>query len=651
MPSDAKKARDAAKKAAAKQQKNQRGQKKNEKDDEFEEEVKENGTPTNGSETNGTAVNGSANPEVNGKNENQEDIEVIIDKAAKILEQIEFENAQARSVAGALGSDPKGLDHKVESLTVTFHGREIVVDTKLELNRGRRYALIGLNGSGKSTLLHAISNRELPIPENVDMYLVSREMPASEVTALQAVVDVDTERKNLEKQAEELGACADDESQEKLMDIYDRLEEMDADLAEKRAAEILHGLGFTKTMQNKKCKDFSGGWRMRIALARALYLKPSVLLLDEPTNHLDLEACVWLEEELKKYKRILLMVSHSQDFMNGVCTNIIHLFQKKLVYYTGNYDQFIKTRLELLENQMKRYNWEQAQLQHMKDYVARFGHGSAKLARQAQSKEKTMAKMIAGGLTEKAVAESVKQFYFFDAGHIPPPVIMVQHVSFRYNDNTPWIYKDIDFGIDLDTRIALVGPNGAGKSTLLKLLCADVMPSDGLIRRHSHVKIGRYHQHLHEELPLEISALEFMLKSFPDVKEKEEMRKIVGRYGISGREQVCPMKQLSDGQRCRVSFAWLAWQQPHLLLLDEPTNHLDMESIDALAEAINCFPGGMLLVSHDFRLVSQVAEEVWVCDNQQIKKWDGDIFTFKEHLRKQIEKENKARENGLVKER
>ncbi|PAV91796.1 hypothetical protein WR25_18957 isoform A [Diploscapter pachys] len=651
MPSDAKKARDAAKKAAAKQQKNQRGQKKNEKDDEFEEEVKENGTPTNGSETNGTAVNGSANPEVNGKNENQEDIEVIIDKAAKILEQIEFDNAQARSVAGALGSDPKGLDHKVESLTVTFHGREIVVDTKLELNRGRRYALIGLNGSGKSTLLHAISNRELPIPENVDMYLVSREMPASEVTALQAVVDVDTERKNLEKQAEELAACADDESQEKLMDIYDRLEEMDADLAEKRAAEILHGLGFTKTMQNKKCKDFSGGWRMRIALARALYLKPSVLLLDEPTNHLDLEACVWLEDELKNYKRILLMVSHSQDFMNGVCTNIIHLFQKKLVYYTGNYDQFIKTRLELLENQMKRYNWEQAQLQHMKDYVARFGHGSAKLARQAQSKEKTMAKMIAGGLTEKAVAESVKQFYFFDAGHIPPPVIMVQHVSFRYNDNTPWIYKDIDFGIDLDTRIALVGPNGAGKSTLLKLLCADVMPSDGLIRRHSHVKIGRYHQHLHEELPLEISALEFMLKSFPDVKEKEEMRKIVGRYGISGREQVCPMKQLSDGQRCRVSFAWLAWQQPHLLLLDEPTNHLDMESIDALAEAINCFPGGMILVSHDFRLVSQVAEEVWVCDNQQIKKWDGDIFTFKEHLRKQIEKENKARENGLVKER
>lgn len=641
MPSDAKKARDAAKKAAAKQQKVNRGKKVDVKEETVADNVQTNGY----AEEKVADLNGHAPTDA------IDAVDAAMDAAAETLQKIELENAQARSVAGTLTSNPKGLDHKVESLTITFHGREIVVDTKLELNRGRRYGLIGLNGSGKSTIMHAIVNRELPIPDGVDMYLVSREMPASNTTALQAVVDVDVERKKLEHLAEVLAGNDDDESQERLMDVYDRLDEMDAALAEKRAAEILHGLGFTKTMQMKKCKDFSGGWRMRIALARALFLKPSLLLLDEPTNHLDLEACVWLEGELSQYKRTLLIVSHSQDFMNGVCTNIIHLFQKKLVYYTGNYDQFVKTRLELVESQMKRYNWEQAQLQHMKDYVARFGHGSAKLARQAQSKEKTMAKMVAGGLTEKAMAETVKQFYFFDAGDIPPPVIMVQHVSFRYSDDTPWIYRNIDFGIDLDTRIALVGPNGAGKSTLLKLLCCDVMPTDGLIRRHSHVKIGRYHQHLHEELPLEKSALEFMMSSFPDVKEKEEMRKIVGRYGITGREQVCPMKQLSDGQRCRVSFAWLAWQQPHLLLLDEPTNHLDMESIDALAEAINCFTGGMILVSHDFRLVSQVAEEVWVCDNQTIKKWDGDIFSFKEHLRHEIERDIRSREKVLTKER
>uniref|UniRef100_A0A1I7ZDU8 ABC transporter domain-containing protein n=1 Tax=Steinernema glaseri TaxID=37863 RepID=A0A1I7ZDU8_9BILA len=314
------------------------------------------------------------------------------------------------------------------------------------------------------------------------------------MTALKAVSDVDAERKQLEAEAEELATMDDDESQEKLMDIYERLDEMDAAMAEVKAAEILYGLGFTRQMMLKKCKDFSGGWRMRIALARALYLKPSLLLLDEPTNHLDLDACVWLETELSKYKRTLLIVSHSQDFMNGVCTNIIHLTQKKLVYFGGNYDTFVRTRLELLENQMKRYKWEQDQLNNMKDYIARFGHGSAKLARQAQSKEKTMAKMIAGGLTEKVATDNVKQFYFFDPGHVPPPVIMIQNVSFRYNENTPYIYKNLEFGIDLDTRIALVGPNGAGKSTLLKLLSADVMPSDGLIRRHSHCKIGRYHQ-------------------------------------------------------------------------------------------------------------------------------------------------------------
>jgi len=626
MPSDAKKKRDAAKKAGAKTGRNGRGKKADASDD---------------PEVNGTQ-NGS------GSASGDESINEIIDEAADLLEKIELENAKARSVAGARTSHLASVDLKIESLTVTFHGREIVTDTTLELNKGRRYGFIGLNGSGKSTLMNAIYNRELPIPDTIDMYLVSREMPATDTSALKAVCDVDEERKALEAEAEELATHHDDESQEKLMDIYERLDEMDADMAEAKAAEILYGLGFSRQMMLKKCKDFSGGWRMRIALARALFLKPSLLLLDEPTNHLDLDACVWLETELANYKRTLLIVSHSQDFMNGVCTNIIHLFQQKLVYYGGNYDAFVRTRLELLENQQKRYKWEQDQLNHMKEYIARFGHGSAKLARQAQSKEKTMAKMVAGGLTEKVSTETVKQFYFFEPGHVPPPVIMIQHVSFRYNENTPLIYENLDFGIDLDTRVALVGPNGAGKSTLLKLLSADVMPSDGLIRRHSHCKIGRYHQHLHEELPLDLSALDYMQQSFPEVTEKEEMRKIIGRYGLTGREQVCAMKQLSDGQRRRVAFAWLAWQQPNLLLLDEPTNHLDLESIDALAEAINCFKGGMILVSHDFRLVQQVAEEIWICDHGKITKWDGDIFSYKKHLRNNIEKERTKRTVTVV---
>merc|ERR1711978_22703 len=218
--------------------------------------------------------------------------------------------------------------------------------------------------------------------------------------------------------------------------------------------------------QKKKCKDFSGGWRMRIALARALFLRPHLLLLDEPTNHLDLEACVWLEEELKQYKTILVIISHSQDFLNGVCNNIMHMEKQVLKTYGGNYDTFMRTRMELDENQMKQYQWEQDQIAHMKNYIARFGHGSAKLARQAQSKEKTLAKMVAGGLTEKVSSEASVSFCFYSCGEIPPPVVLVQNVSFRYNENTPYIYKNLEFGLDLDTRLALVGPNGAGKSTL-----------------------------------------------------------------------------------------------------------------------------------------------------------------------------------------
>ena len=542
-------------------------------------------------------------------------------------------SAEARAVTGVLGVHPKSRDIKIDNLSITFHGFELLSDTTLELTCGRRYGLIGLNGSGKSTLLATLGHREVPIPDHIDIYHLTREIPASEKTALECVMEVDEEKMRLEQLADELVNHDDEESQEQLMDIYERLDEMSADTAEARAAFILHGLGFTKEMQNKKSKDFSGGWRMRIALARTLYVKPHLLLLDEPTNHLDLDACVWLEEELKTYKHILVIVSHSQDFMNGVCTNIIHLDKNKLKNYSGNYDTFVRTRCELMENQMKQYKWEQDQIAHMKNYIARFGHGSAKLARQAQSKEKTLAKMVAGGLTDKVVTDKTVTFYFPSCGNIPPPVIMVQNVSFRYKDNTPWIYRNLEFGIDLDTRLALVGPNGAGKSTLLKMLYGELVPTEGMIRTNTHLKIARYHQHLHELLDLDLSPLEYMMKAFPDVKEKEEMRRIIGRYGLTGKQQICPIRQLSDGQRCRVVFAWLAWQAPHLLLLDEPTNHLDIETIDSLAEAILDFEGGLVLVSHDFRLISQVAKEIWVCEKGTVTKWKGDILSYKEHLR------------------
>merc|ERR1712218_364850 len=561
------------------------------------------------------------------------------EKLVMALEEESRMATEARACTGVLGIHPLARDIKIDNFSVTFYGAELLQDTKLELSCGNRYGLMGVNGCGKSTLLACLGNREVPIQEHIDIYYLAREIPASEKTALEAVMEADEERVKLEALAEMLALETDDASQEYLMQVYERLDDLGADTAESRAAHLLHGLQFTPAMQNKKCKDFSGGWRMRVALARALFLKPHLLLLDEPTNHLDLEACVWLEEELKTYPTILLIASHSQDFLNGVCTSIMHMDLRKLKIYGGNYDQFMKTRAEQVEAQIKQYNWEQDQIAHMKEYIARFGHGSAKLARQAQSKEKTLAKMVADGLTQKVTTDKSVSFYFFSCGTIPPPVIMVQKVSFRYSDTTPWIYKDLEFGMDLDTRLALVGPNGAGKSTLLKLIAGELHPTEGMIRRNNHLKMGRYHQHLHELLEMDLSPLDYMLKMFPEFKDRDEMRKVIGRYGISGKAQTSPLKQLSDGQRCRVVFAWIAWQSPHMLLLDEPTNHLDMETIDALADAINNFEGGLVLVSHDFRLINQVAEKIWICEKEKVTEWNGDIMAYKDHLKKKVMKE------------
>ncbi|XP_051134080.1 ABC transporter F family member 1 [Andrographis paniculata] len=535
-----------------------------------------------------------------------------------------------RTCTGVLCSHPLSRDIRIESLSLTFHGHELIVDTELELNYGRRYGLLGLNGCGKSTLLASIGCRELPIPDHMDIYHLTREIEASDMSSLEAVINCDEERLKLEKEAELL-AAQDDGGGEQLERLYERLEAMDAATAEKRAAEILFGLGFDKNMQAKKTRDFSGGWRMRIALARALFMNPTILLLDEPTNHLDLEACVWLEETLKRFDRILVVVSHSQDFLNGVCTNIIHMQNKKLKLYTGNYDQYVQTRSELEENQMKQYKWEQEQIASMKEYIARFGHGSAKLARQAQSKEKTLAKMERGGLTEKVVKDKILVFRFQDVGKLPPPVLQFVEVSFGYTPDHI-LYKDLDFGVDLDSRVALVGPNGAGKSTLLKLMTGDLVPLDGMVRRHNHLRIAQFHQHLAEKLELDMSALQYMMREYPG-NEEEKMRAAVGKFGLSGKAQVMPMRNLSDGQRSRVIFAWLAWRQPHMLLLDEPTNHLDIETIDSLAEALNEWDGGLVLVSHDFRLINQVAHEIWVCENQTVSRWEGDIMDFKQHLK------------------
>jgi len=423
---------------------------------------------------------------------------------------------------------------------------------------------------------------------------------------------------------------------------------MDPTTFESRAAELLSGLGFSEQMMHKATKDMSGGWRMRVAMAQALFVEPLLLLLDEPTNHLDLGACVWLERHLAQYPHCLLLISHSQDFLNGVCNEIMHLTcEGTLKYYGGNYDNYVRTRAERETNDLKKYEKEQADIKHLQEFIRSCGTFS-NLRKQADSKQKIIDKMVEAGLTKKPVPDPRYKFRFPDSGTLPPPVMAFQNVAFSYSgDRVDYLYKGLDFGIDCDSRIALVGPNGAGKSTLIKLMVQEIQPCEGQVQRNAHLRIARYNQHSHDQLDLEKNPLEFFIDLFPnginggtEQVDFEGWRRIVGRFGITGPHQLMKMKTMSGGMKSRVVFCLMSLANPHILLLDEPTNHLDMECIDSLAEAINAFPGGMVLVSHDFRLIGQVAKEIWVCDGG-VKRWEGGIKSYKQSLIDELDAKKK----------
>jgi ATP-binding cassette subfamily F protein 2 len=555
-------------------------------------------------------------------------------------------------VTGVLASQPEAMDVKIEQFSMSVYGKEFIMDTKLELNFQRRYGLIGANGSGKSTMLAAIAAREIPIPKHIDMWFLDSEAKPEEITAIQAVVDVVAkEHTRLEELSLKLM-----EDPEKNMDILatigDKLDKMDPETFEPRACELLHGLGFTKQMMNKHTKDMSGGWRMRVSLAQALFVEPTLLILDEPTNHLDLGACVWLEEYLKTYPNTLLFTSHSEDFMNGVCTNIMQLTEKgTLVVWGGNYAQYMKTRTELEKNQMTKWKKEQDDIAHLQDFIRSCGT-YANLRIQAESKQKIIDKMKEAGLTEKPSVDRSYEFRFPDSERISPPVVAFNEVSFSYSgQKADHLYEKLNLGVDLDSRVALVGPNGAGKSTLLKLMLQEIEPTEGDLKRSGKLRIGHYNQHSEAVLDLQKTPLNFLRDLYPQgIVTKEGMKKMedadwrgkLGAFGITGDFQTRKMGTMSDGFRTRMAMLLIALVNPHVLLLDEPTNHLDMQCIDALARAINNFTGGLVLVSHDFRLIGQVAKEIWVCDQKTVKPWAGDIQSYKTHLKKQVMKKFKA---------
>ena len=323
---------------------------------------------------------------------------------------------------------------------------------------------------------------------------------------------------------------------------------------------------------------------------------------------------------MEQYKKCLIIISHSQDFLNGVCTHIIWLTQQTLTYYTGNYDTFMKTVKENEIVQARRYEKEQADIKHLKEFIAGCGTYS-NMRRQAESKQKIIDKMVAAGLTTPVVKEATFHFRFPDCNKVPPPVLPFAGVSFSYSGKSAdFLYQDLELGVDCDSRIALVGPNGAGKSTLLKLMTGELDPVKGTVNRHPSLVIGKYHQHSVDVLDKSKTVLDFFMSTYPNTltfkRELDEWRGYLGKYGISGKLQVSLIGELSEGQQSRLVFAMICMQRPNLLLLDEPTNHLDLEAIDELAEAINAYNGGLVLVSHDFRLIDQVAREIWVCEHK-----------------------------------
>eukprot|EP00551_Chaetoceros_affinis_P010140 CAMPEP_0203674442 /NCGR_PEP_ID=MMETSP0090-20130426/16208_1 /ASSEMBLY_ACC=CAM_ASM_001088 /TAXON_ID=426623 /ORGANISM="Chaetoceros affinis, Strain CCMP159" /LENGTH=688 /DNA_ID=CAMNT_0050540317 /DNA_START=272 /DNA_END=2338 /DNA_ORIENTATION=+ len=577
-------------------------------------------------------------------------------KRAQMLDDLSKEEIIVTYESKATKLHANARDINVAGVSVAFHGKNLIEETELVINYGRRYGFIGPNGSGKSTVMKAIAARSIPIPEAIDIYFLDSEYEASDKTALQAVFEVQDEVKDLEQQAEKLNSkmteCADDEEavagiQSQLELVYEKLDDLDVNTAEARASSILFGLGFTTKMQSMTTKEFSGGWRMRIALARALFLKPEFLLLDEPTNHLDMEAVLWLEDYLSQWTKILFFVCHSQDFMNNVCTDIVRLDMtyKKLRYYNGNYDAYVKTRRDQDMVQMRQYEAEQRDIAEIKDFIARFGHGTAKMVRQAQSREKLLEKKLEAGLTDKPEEIKLWDWSFPDAGQLPVPVLAIERLSFAYPKSDP-LYKDVDFGIDLQTRVALVGPNGAGKTTLFKLICEELLPTKGAVKRNPHLKISRFTQHFEDKLDLEMTPLAFFKEKLMPEEPVDRIRSLLGRYGCTGAMQMQVMDQLSAGQKARIVFAIMAWEKPHLLLLDEPTNPLDMESIDSLAMCLKKFKGGVVMISHDMRLISQCAEEIYICDHKQITKYRGDIMDFKLHTKKENNRRLAQHQNG-----
>ncbi|KAM9958115.1 hypothetical protein ACTFIW_013095 [Dictyostelium discoideum] len=541
---------------------------------------------------------------------------------------------QQTMMASTIRGTNQSRDIHVDTFNVTYGKNDLIINSDLNLNYGRKYGLIGRNGTGKTTLLRHIASREIGIDNNLSILHVEQEVNGNETTVIDCVLEADVERDRLLKEEKRLNALPEGEKNnlsEKLNSIYEKLNHIDAHTAESRAAAILSGLGFTEEMQQQPTKSFSGGWRMRISLARALFIQPDVLLLDEPTNHLDLFACLWLESYLVNWNRTLVIVSHQREFLNAVCTDIMHLNNKKIDYYKGNYSVFERTRSDRLKAQQRSFEAQQSQKKHIQAFIDRFRY-NAKRAKMAQSRIKQLERMEDIG---EVLDDPTVTLQFLEPEPLAPPILQFQDVSFGYTPDK-LLFKNLNLGIDMGSRVALVGANGAGKTTLLRLLCGELEETNGLVIRNGKLRFSRFSQHFVDQLDLSKSPLDNFLTKYPGTTA-QTARSHLGKFGLSGDIALRTVNTLSGGQKSRVVLAQISYTKPHILLLDEPSNHLDIDTVDALCHALNVFEGGILLVSHDERLISLVCDEIWYFDGEEsepkeVKNFDGDWNDYKKAI-------------------
>eukprot|EP00094_Tigriopus_californicus_P009847 TCALIF_09494-PA protein Name:"Similar to Abcf1 ATP-binding cassette sub-family F member 1 (Rattus norvegicus)" AED:0.12 eAED:0.12 QI:0/0/0/0.85/1/1/7/0/779 len=504
-----------------------------------------------------------------------------------------FTVAQALKTGGALAQMETAVDIKIDKFSIAAKGKDLFRDASLLIAQGRRYGLVGPNGHGKTTLLRHIGNRALQIPPNIDVLYCEQEVMADERSALETVLSADVKRTELMKTCDDL-----EKQQEKgkdvtdqLTEVYDELRAIGADQAEPKARRLLAGLGFTREMQDRPTNKFSGGWRMRVSLARALFIEPTLLMLDEPTNHLDLNAVIWLDNYLQNWKKTLLIVSHDQSFLDNVCTDIIHLDQCKLWYYKGNYSMFKKMVVQKRRELNKEYEKQERRIKELK------ASGSSKKKAEAKTKEvltrkqeKNRTKLQKNDddqgpteLLEKPREYTVK-FRFPETSQLQPPILGLFNVSFKYPDQ-PYLFKNVDFGIDMESRVAIVGPNGVGKSTFLKLLMNDLTATQGEARQNLRLKIGRYDQHSGEHLTADESPTEYLMRLFNLPVEKA--RKQLGSFGLQSHAHIIKMKDLS---------------------------------------------GGVIIVSHDERLIRDTGCQLWVIEEQTINEIEGGFDDYRKEV-------------------